>query len=105
MNKKIVKIVVYTTVIIFLCSYFIETSGYYEYNLQHRKNLTEEGIKQFEEDVKEGKDIDINDYLKQTNIDYSNKLTKTTSNASIKLNNYIKEILTNGFGIFEKLVK
>lgn len=105
MNKKIVKIVVYTTIIIFLCSYFIETSGYYEYNLQNRKNLTEEGIKQFEQDVKEGKDIDLNDYLTKTNVDYSNKLTKTTSEASIKLNNYLKEFLTNGFGIFEKLVK
>lgn len=105
MNKKIVKFVVYLIVIVFLCSYFIETSGYYEYNMQNRKNLTEEGIKQFEQDVKDGKEIDINDYLTKVNIDYSNKLTKTTSNMSIKLNNYLKEFLTNGFNIFEKLVK
>ena len=105
MNKKIVKTIVYPTVIIFLCSYFIQTSGYYEYNLQNRKNLTEESIKQFEQDVKAGKEIDINDYLTKANIDYSNNLTKTTSKVSIRLNDYIKEFLTNGFGIFEKLVK
>jgi len=105
MNKKIVKIIVYIIVIIFLCSYFIETTGYYEYNLQNRKNLTEEGIKQFEQDVKDGKEIDINNYLTKANIDYSNKLTKTTSEMSIKLNNYLKDFLTNGFNIFEKLVK
>ena len=105
MNKKIVKVTIYTIVIIFLCSYFIETTGYYEYNLQNRKNLTEEGIKQFEQDIKEGKEIDLNDYLATNNIDYSNELTRTTSQASIKLNNYLKEFLTNGFGIFEKLVK
>ena len=105
MNKKIVKFIVYAIIIIFLYSYFIETSGYYEYSLQNRKNLTEAGIKQFEEDVKAGKEIDLNNYLSEANIDYSNKLTQTTSNASIKLNNYLKEFLTNGFGIFEKLVK
>lgn len=105
MNKKIVKFSVYLIIIIFLCSYFIQISGYYEYNLQNRKNLTEEAINQFEQDVKAGKEIDINDYLTTNNIDYSNKLTKTTSNISIKLNNYLKNLLTNGFDVFEKLVK
>lgn len=105
MNKKIVKLGIYVIVIIFLCSYFVQTSGYYEYELHNKKNLTEEAILQFEKDVKEGKDIDINNYLLNTNVDYSNKLTDTTSNISIKLNNYLKEILTNGFNIFERLVK
>lgn len=105
MNKKIVKLICYTIVIIFLCSYFIESSGYYEYSLQTRKNLTEEGIKQFEQDVLDGKEIDMNDYLTKSSIDYSNELTRTTSNISIKLNNYLKEFLTDGFGIFERLVK
>ena len=105
MNKKIVKLAVYLIVIIFLCSYFMTTSGYYEYNLQNKKNLTEEAILKFEQDVKEGKEIDINDYLVDTNIDYSNKLTQTTSNISIKLNDYLKNILTNSLGIFEELVK
>lgn len=105
MNKKIIKLTIYLIVIIFLCSYFIQRLGYYEYNMQNRKNLTEEAIKQFEDDVKNGKDIDINDYLTTHNIDYSNKLTKTTSNISIKLNVYLKNILTNGLDIFEKLVK
>ena len=105
MNKKIVKLAVYLIVIIFLCSYFIQISGYYEYNLQNRKNLTEEAIAQFEQDVKDGKEIDINDYLTNNSIDYSNKLTETTSNVSIKLNDYLKNILTNGLDVFEKLVK
>lgn len=105
MNKKIIKFITYLVVIVFLCSYFIQTSGYYEYNLQNKKNLTNEAIKQFEEDVKAGKDIDINDYLESNNIDYTNELTNTTSNISIKLNNYLKNILTNGLNVFEKLVK
>ena len=51
MNKKIVKTIIYLIVIIFLCSYFIETTGYYQYNIQHQKNLTEESIKQFDFEI------------------------------------------------------
>lgn len=105
MNKKIIKLLVYLIVISFLCSYLIDKTGYYEYSLNNKKNLTEESIKRFEEDVKKGKDIDINNYLENTYVDYSNKLTDTTSRISIKLNNYLKEFLTNGLNIFEKLIK
>ena len=91
MNKKIIKISIYLIIIVFLCSYFIEFAGYHEYYFQNKKNLTEESIKQFEQDVKEGKEIDINNYLTK-NIDYSNKLTRTTSEVSIKLNIFILKI-------------
>lgn len=104
-NKKIWKFFITLLIMIFLCSYFIELSGYYEYNLQGKKNLTEAQIKQFEQDVKEGKNIDINEYLKEDKIDYSNKLTRTTSEASIKLNDYLKNILSNTFKILERFVK
>ena len=40
-SKKIIKFLGVSIILIFLCSYFIETSGYYEYNLQYKKNLTQ----------------------------------------------------------------
>lgn len=104
-HKKMVKFFCTCIILIFLFSYFIEVSGYYEYNLQNKKNLTEDQIKQFELDVKEGKDIDLDRYLKDTQVDYSNKLTQTTSQASIKLNDYLKNFLSNTFKILEKFVK
>ena len=104
-SKKIIKLLVYIILIAFFLSYIIEKSGYYEYNLKNKKNLTEEEIKQFEKDVKEGKDIDINNYLKDNKIDYSNKLTKTTSSVSIKLNKYLTKAINNTFDIFGKLIK
>lgn len=104
-HKKMVKFFCTCIILIFLFSYFIEVSGYYEYNLQNKKNLTEDQIKQFELDVKEGKDIDLDRYLKDTQVDYSNKLTQTTSEASIKLNDYLKNFLSNTFKILEKFVK
>ena len=92
-------------ILIFLFSYFIEYSGYYEYNLHNKKNLTEEDIKRFESDIKEGKSIDINSYLSKENIDYSNSLTRTTSNANIRLNDYLKRIIKSGFKLFGKFIE
>ena len=87
-----------------MCAYFIEMGGYYEYHLAERKNLTEEQIKLFEEDVKNGKDVRIENYLKDTQIDYSNNLTKKTSEYSLKLNDYLRDVIGSVFHVFEKLV-
>ena len=102
--KKILKLICIALIFVFLCSYFIEMSGYYEYNLQSKKNLTQTQMEQFEADINEGKDVDLNQYLKETTIDYSNKITRTTTEASIKLNDYLKNFLTNGLKMLGQLV-
>lgn len=104
-HKKLLKFFGVMIILIFLFCYFIEYSGYYEYNLQNKKNLTESQIQQFEEDVKNGKDIDLDSYLTDSSIDYSNSLTRTTTEANLKLNNYLKKILTGGLGILGRLIK
>lgn len=103
--NKILKFVSFIIILTFLFAYFIEITGYYEYKLLNKRILTEEQMRKFENDIKEGKEIDLEDYLSNTNVDYSNKLTKTTSNISLKLNNCLKEILINGFDIFDGLFK
>lgn len=103
--SKLFKFIVFTIIVIFFCTYFMEKTGYYEYKLQNKKILTENEMLKFENDVKEGKDVSLEDYLSNTNVDYSNNLTKTTSNISIKLNKYLKNILVNGFDIFDALFK
>ncbi len=104
-HKKLLKFICLTLMMIFLGAYLIEMSGYYEYNLQTRKNLTTEQMKQFEKDIQEGKEVDLESYLESTTVDYSNKLTRTTSEVSIQVNQYLKEFLTKGFKMFEKFVK
>lgn len=103
--KKGLKLLVYLTCFIFLFSYVASKSGYFEYNLQNRKKLTEKEIKKFEQDVSLGKNIDINDYLRESRVDYSNKLTKTTSRVSLKLNKYLKKTLNNTFNLLGRLIK
>ena len=104
-SKKIVKFFCGFVLLIFLFLYFLEYSGYYEYNLQNKKNLTEVQIEQFEQDIKDGKDIDLNNYLKENVVDYSNSLTRKTSEINIKLNDYLKVFLSNTFNILGKFVK
>ena len=104
-NYKLLKLICLIIFIAFIFTYVINYSGYYEYTLYNKKNLTNEQIKIFEKNIKEGKTIDINSYLQNTNTDYSNTLTNATTKASIKLNEYLKKLLTNTIHILEKLVK
>ena len=68
MNKTI-KIIGIVLFIMFLSVYFSRyNTNYYE----NRNVLTEEAIVKFEQDIKEGKDISINTYLKEEK-DYNNK--------------------------------
>ena len=104
-SKKIIKLFIYIIILTFMFSYIKEKSGYYEYNLQTKKNLTEEEIKKFEQDVKEGRDVDITDYLKDNTTDYSNNLTRATSKLSINLNEYLNKAISNTFDILGRLIK
>ena len=104
-NKKIIKLIFFTFFFAFIGAYLIEKTGYYEYNLQRKKNLTQEQMKRFEKDIQKGNDIDLNDYLESTSVDYSNLLTRTTTDISLKLNKTLKTFLKYGFKIVEKFVK
>ena len=104
-GKKIIKIFVEVIFVEFVFSYVIEESGYYEYNLQSKKSLTEEEIKKFEDDVKKGKNVDVEDYLNDVSVDYSNKLTNGVSRFNLNLNRYLVKTITNTINIFSKLVK
>ncbi len=80
MHKKIIK---YSVILFFSFFFFLFNFGQYFFksDLTIKKELTEKEILKFEEDIKNGKDIDINNYVvKKKN--YSNKLTSINSNIS-----------------------
>ena len=65
MNKKnLVRFFGVTLVILFLCIYIGQASGYYEYSNFKRTSLTNDAITKFEDDVKKGKNIKATNYLK-----------------------------------------
>jgi len=86
----------------FVTLYLSQATGYYEYEQSRKTAFTEEQIKQFEQDVKDGKEIDINNYLENTNKDYQYNISKVTLNVSEAISKYMK------YGIekmFEGIVK
>lgn len=74
-KKNIVRFSFATVFILFLCLYIGQAAGYYETSSYKKNVLTEEAIKRFEADVKNGKQIEAKNYLEQEKV-YSNSLNK-----------------------------
>ena len=80
--------------IVFLGLYIASVSGYYETQVGNKVALTEEAIRDFENDVLEGKNVDIKTYLQEDNTDYSNTFTDMGD----RLSESVQKILTDGIG-------
>ena len=86
--------------LVFVALLIAYESGYYETRMSNRAVLTKEAMDKFEEDVKNGEAVDVNDYLKSESVDYSNGITKIGN----KISNGISEVMTNGLsGLFNAL--
>ena len=102
MKNKVFKFFGIILISIFIFLIVASKSGYYEYELSKKNSLTDDAIKQFEQDVEDGKNIDINNYLNNTKKDYNNKFSK----AGNKISNSIEKIISKGFTyIFDYLNK
>ena len=84
--------------LVFIALYIAMESGYYEAKLGEKTTLTNDKIEQFEQDIKDGKPVDVDDYLDEPMEDYSNKISK----ASVGLTSGTEKFLTSGISrIFE----
>lgn len=97
MKNNLFKTLFILLFISYITIYIFSVSGYYEYNNYQKMTLTKEQIKQFEDDVKNGKEIDIEDYLKKEDIKYNNKIANTGKGVSKIISNTIKTVLTKTF--------
>ena len=89
--------------LIFIVLYISIECGYYETKLSRKSTLTNQNIKKFEEDVKNGKTIDINSYTIEENVDYSNKVTKIGTAVSESVNTVMTEGLGTTINFLKKL--
>lgn len=89
---------------IYMAIYYAMASGYYEYKEYNKMILTEEAMKRFEEDVSNGKDISIEEYITKTNKDYSNKVSDLGLKAGESLETFVTKGLGNFFKVISKLV-
>jgi hypothetical protein len=76
----------------FLTLYFSQITGYHEYQNYQKMTMTKEQIEQFEQDVKDGKEVDIKNYTANIKRDYQNNFSKT----GMKLSTGISDIIKTG---------
>ena len=100
MNKNFIKLVMIIILIVFISSYMIASTGYYEYTMRERTIITNEKIKEFEEDIKNNQNIDIKDYYDNKELDYSNKITTLVYNVSDNSNKLARKAIKY---LFKKL--
>ncbi len=80
--------------IAFFALYVSEETGYYEFEQHKRVTLTQDRIKEFEQDIAEGKNVDIKDYMSDREINYQTKM----SDAGLKLSEGIGKWAQDGLG-------
>ncbi len=96
------KIIFIFLFVIFLTMYISVGSNYYEYELHKKVMLTNEDIKRFEDDVKNNKVVDIDNYI-SSRVDYSNSFSKASTKVSKETKKYIKQGIEGIFNIFSKM--
>ena len=103
--KKILNTILLCLFILFVSLFIASSNGYYEYPNKETTKLTEDKIKQFEEDIKAGKKIDINNYLIKENKNYDNKVTKLGNTLSDIIDYSMMDSLEKTFKFVEKLIE
>ena len=98
MNKeKIFNTILLILFLTFIGIYVTNASGYQEYEMHKKTELTKEQIEKFENDVKENKNIDIKDYVNENITDYTNEFSKTSLSISNFMGKYIKDGISSAF--------
>ena len=92
-KESIFKFILLCFIICFLVILFAGKTGYYEKKLRDNSILTEEQIKKFEEDIKNGKNVDISNYVINENKDYTTNFTNDVYSVSLKVEKTIDKIV------------
>ena len=89
--------------LVFVAYMVAYNSGYYEANISKKSRITEEKLQEFEQDVKEGKEIDVKDYVETDYIDYSSSVSKLGNKLASSIDNFMDSGLTDFFNFLGKL--
>lgn len=105
MKKDFLRIIAFTILFLFLGLYVSSRNGYIDYQARNQMILTEEQISKFEEDVKNQKPIDINNYVIKEDELYDNQLSKFSLKLSNSIGNTVEDILGFIFGKLEGMME
>ncbi|SRR5699024_6762553 len=99
-KTNLARLIVLILVFLFFVLYFMQASGYNEYTRNRENMLTEEQIKEYEEDIEAGKDVTIKDYLNKDKVNYENKV----SELGLDLSRLIEDIFNKGMNTFFEML-
>lgn len=102
--NKAFKSLVYISFIIFTVLYISQSSGYFDYKNRRKVAMTNSQIKQFENDIKEGKKVDLKKYIDANNKNYQNKISKVGLSISVTSEKAIQKIIEETFKVLSKFV-
>lgn len=88
--KYIFKFFLIIIFVFFITLYYSKNNGYYEYQQYKKTVFTKEQIEKFERDVREGKNVSLEDYLSNDEDDYSNKMSDLGLFLSKKISGFVK---------------
>lgn len=94
------KIIMILLFISYLSLYILNITGYYNGSIRRKVEFTSEQIELFEKDIKDGKEVDINDYLKDQNKNYVNGASRLGYNISTN----VDKLLNKGIKEFVKVL-
>ena len=78
--------ILFVLFIVYICVYAIGKNGFVERKMKDKTLYTEEQIRKFESDVENGQEVDVNAYLDNKVVDYSNSSSKLGENVSNLIN-------------------
>ena len=99
-KTNLARLIVLILVFLFFVLYFMQASGYNEHTRNRENMLTEEQIKEYEEDIESGKDVTIKDYLNKDKVNYDNKV----SELGLDLSELIGDIFNKGMNTFFEML-
>ena len=103
-KNKFLKLIFFVLLFSFVTIYFSELTGYYEYKNYKNTSLTHEQIQKFETDVKNGKEVDIKQYIKKDETKYDSKLSRATAHVSETISNTVKYGIEKTFKYLSKMI-
>lgn len=100
-KSNLFRIVFLTLVFLYVGLYFASNCGYIDYQSKNKTILTEKQIKQFEQDVKDNKPIDVNNYITSKDKEYNNNISRMSLKLSHFISNTFDYALNYVFGKLE----
>ena len=104
-KNRLFKVLFWIFFISFMIIYFSEITGYYEYKNFQKKVMTNEQIEKFEEDMKNGKKVNPENYLLSDATKYDNKLSDVANSLSNGISKLVKGSVDNAFKLISNLVE